>query len=300
MPNVFDDPEAIAFIRAIKVNPDDDLPRLVFADYLDERGLGERAEFIRVQCRIAEHERRPIPAGVRKLAETVSGFFSATQVYAAAEPEQVTRDRYRERALLVAFPAAPYWQVPAGLTDSHPHRDITATPDAIIRCFGRGVRDVRLTYARGFVARVECEAAVWWGGAPCWACDNIVPRYPDGCPTCNRTGYAAGVGREIVAAHPVTEVVITDREPLFMTGGTATPGDTYRWLRCDGSETAAMIPGEVLDHIANGDGLPSYYWGRLFHTAEDARAALSAAALAWASAPPPNPKADFAPRWGPG
>jgi uncharacterized protein (TIGR02996 family) len=42
-----------AFLRAIADNPDDDLPRLVFADWLDEHGEPERAEFIRVQCELA-------------------------------------------------------------------------------------------------------------------------------------------------------------------------------------------------------------------------------------------------------
>src|SRR5690242_16278731 len=42
-----------AFLRAIAANPDDDLPRLVYADWLDEHGEPERAEFIRVQCELA-------------------------------------------------------------------------------------------------------------------------------------------------------------------------------------------------------------------------------------------------------
>src|SRR5437762_9382326 len=42
-----------AFLRAIIDNPDDDLPRLVYADWLDEHGDAARAEFIRVQCELA-------------------------------------------------------------------------------------------------------------------------------------------------------------------------------------------------------------------------------------------------------
>ncbi len=42
-----------AFLAAIADRPDDDLPRLVFADYLDEHGDAARAEFIRVQCELA-------------------------------------------------------------------------------------------------------------------------------------------------------------------------------------------------------------------------------------------------------
>lgn len=41
-------------MAAVTANPDDDLPRLVYADWLDENGEPERAEFIRVQCEV-EH-----------------------------------------------------------------------------------------------------------------------------------------------------------------------------------------------------------------------------------------------------
>jgi uncharacterized protein (TIGR02996 family) len=42
-----------AFLRAILETPDDDTPRLVYADWLDEHDDSPRAEFIRVQCRLA-------------------------------------------------------------------------------------------------------------------------------------------------------------------------------------------------------------------------------------------------------
>ena len=39
-----------ALYRAILADPDDDAPRLVYADWLDEHGEPDRAEFVRVQC----------------------------------------------------------------------------------------------------------------------------------------------------------------------------------------------------------------------------------------------------------
>ncbi len=45
------------FIRAILAAPDDDTPRLVFADWLEERG-DPRGEFIRVQCALAREDNR--------------------------------------------------------------------------------------------------------------------------------------------------------------------------------------------------------------------------------------------------
>ncbi len=38
-------------LRAILSEPAEDTPRLAYADYLEENGEGERAEFIRIQCR---------------------------------------------------------------------------------------------------------------------------------------------------------------------------------------------------------------------------------------------------------
>jgi uncharacterized protein (TIGR02996 family) len=45
-----------AFLRSVIDNPDDDTPRLAYADWLEEHGDPERAEFIRVQV---EYERLP-------------------------------------------------------------------------------------------------------------------------------------------------------------------------------------------------------------------------------------------------
>lgn len=47
------------FIDAIIAAPDDDLPRLVYADYLDEIGESERAEFIRLQCELEVLKKQP-------------------------------------------------------------------------------------------------------------------------------------------------------------------------------------------------------------------------------------------------
>jgi uncharacterized protein (TIGR02996 family) len=47
------DPDADALLRAIVRHPDDDTPRLVYADWLQENGRAEEGEFLRVQCRLA-------------------------------------------------------------------------------------------------------------------------------------------------------------------------------------------------------------------------------------------------------
>src|SRR5205823_6909699 len=42
-----------ALLAAVIDSPADDAPRLVYADWLDEHGQSDRAEFVRVQCRLA-------------------------------------------------------------------------------------------------------------------------------------------------------------------------------------------------------------------------------------------------------
>ena len=62
------DPTEIAFRRAIVAEPHDDVPRMVYADWLQERDTPEdeaRAEFIRVQVRLARM--RPAEADVEPL-----------------------------------------------------------------------------------------------------------------------------------------------------------------------------------------------------------------------------------------
>ena len=45
--------EEEAFLATIRDRPDDDGPRLIYADYLDEQG-DCRGDFIRIQCALAK------------------------------------------------------------------------------------------------------------------------------------------------------------------------------------------------------------------------------------------------------
>jgi uncharacterized protein (TIGR02996 family) len=89
-----------AFLAAIQASPDDDLPRLVYADWLDETclpGAAEQAEFIRLQCELDR-----LPAGddrraalqkrerslLRKYAEGWLAELRATQVFAERDPDE--------------------------------------------------------------------------------------------------------------------------------------------------------------------------------------------------------------------
>src|SRR5690242_9892719 len=46
-------PQEQAFLADVIASGGDDAPRLVFADWLEDNGQAHRAEFIRLQCRLA-------------------------------------------------------------------------------------------------------------------------------------------------------------------------------------------------------------------------------------------------------
>ncbi len=125
-------------LRAVASAPADDLPRLVAADWLDEHGEADRAEFIRIQV---ERER-------------------------ADRPEL----RWREVALWNNPLCGPLWAVEAcpGLVT------LTDAADAGSPLRGLGVNGVeRVTFRRGFPHRIDCRAEQWatFGS-------GIVPRQP--------------------------------------------------------------------------------------------------------------------------
>jgi uncharacterized protein (TIGR02996 family) len=57
--------DGYALLRAIEANPDEDTPRLAYADWLQEHDQPERAELIRLQCEIARRSDRAVPEGER-------------------------------------------------------------------------------------------------------------------------------------------------------------------------------------------------------------------------------------------
>ena len=64
--------ERNAFLKALEENEDDTLTRLVYADWLDEHGQAERAEFIRTQIQVeglAEEDPRYPPLRAREAVD---------------------------------------------------------------------------------------------------------------------------------------------------------------------------------------------------------------------------------------
>jgi uncharacterized protein (TIGR02996 family) len=109
-------PDRLALLRAIALAPDDDAPRLVYADWLDEFGTTDadraRAEFIRVACKgkaksrqspaegkwLDAHGPRLLPAVAARLEGTGRGWKNTTRSgrYLAVWAVVVTPERGTE------------------------------------------------------------------------------------------------------------------------------------------------------------------------------------------------------------
>jgi uncharacterized protein (TIGR02996 family) len=133
---VFDHPDWENLLRAVVAVPADDVPRLVAADWLDEHGQPERAEFIRVQVELARLE--------------------AAGDGTTAEAEALRR---KERTFL--GPMATYralWALEACPELVRVEfRDRSAASLESMRVAGAE----RLTFRRGFVEAVTCPASDW-------------------------------------------------------------------------------------------------------------------------------------------
>ena len=230
--------DADALLRAILANPDDDLPRLVYADWLEEHGESERAEFIRVQCELAGMD----------ISEHAHAFWRGQL---GPCPDWVGRAnalRERERELLRDWTRSLLGE-PEGLAPCRRGNELgykTATGQF-----------VAAEFRRGFVYAVSCTLATFAGG-PCGRCggsgDATQNLY---CFACSGTGQIPGTGRTpgvakaLFASQPVERVTLTDREPYWH-------GGAYCWYWDDRSQPspdvhgAAELPGFLFQKRNNG------------------------------------------------
>lgn len=214
-----------AFMRAIIAKPKDDLPRLIFADWLDWRGEPERAEFIRVQCKLAElfgDGKRCYACGW-----TISndGHGCKPEGDCSFRPSEHSSEhgpwlrrmrelealRNRGRELLGA---------PTYSRNTKPCNRVLWEHDTYEPFDNLGW--VHCEWHRGFIESIICS---WedWGGAPCPRCDVApgVRRYPtvdgnwieDHCNYCGGLGAFGGHAAAILASTPLRRVNLTSRWP---------------------------------------------------------------------------------------
>ena len=281
-------PDWLAHLAGIIAHPEDDLRRLVLADWLEERdgevecrrcrGTGKRIKpgqygatdrFVYERCCDC-HGTGRVPNGFSERAE-----FIRVQIELANSPlrpdsgrEHLTRVaalRRRERELWDYGPVRQWFGVVG--------QDVNLGIDTYgLQASSRPSFVVR----RGFVDEVRCTLATFVGGV-CERCEGHPGRIPVNqystkqCPDCKGTGQVQGVGRAVCAAHPVERVAVGDREPAALRGG------VFAWAAKPSTfADAAELPADLVrrsPHLA-GD----------HPTREAALAALSDTLIALARA----------------
>jgi uncharacterized protein (TIGR02996 family) len=128
-------PDWAALVAAIVRDPDEDTPRLVAADFLDENGDAERAAFVRAQVALARLEAS----------------------WAGGSPE-ADELRKKERAFLGPFSVYPHlWAAEECPELVRVVSGRSGAPRTSLHVEGVD----RLRWRRGFVEGVSCPAAEW-------------------------------------------------------------------------------------------------------------------------------------------
>lgn len=274
-----------ALLAAVLAAPNDDLPRLVFADHLEgELGQPERAEFIRVQVELAKLHQKPCSVASGAWIGPLRSGRGHVAEWPNSPPgrcamplnelggglcrkcEAIPRLQRREQELIHADAPRPNglkwsaWESWLGFNR--------------VRC-----PDGMNWFRRGFVSEVRCTLAEWYSGVQCSCGFGLQQTYD--CRRCGGVGRFAAIGPPVVRSHPVTRVVLTDREPSQYTG-VGIRGDSWYWCTAYGDtmHLADRIPPAIAAFLVGcfreRDGVYQY------HTREAAGNALSAALILWA------------------
>jgi len=277
-----------ALYRAIIDNPWDVTARLAFADYLDETGgPGDAvlAEFIRVQCRLSTPpwNSRDLIRSEAILCDHETCWRRGPKCWrcggtGSIASAEVVWNPDAQGYRVEARSNPPAFKCPdchGGYTGSLVERTMRDNPDD-----KGGYEDwlISCDFVNGFPGRVRCTLEQWTRkvAVPCGIGHVEIP-------------WAANLVRE----WPVTEVVLTDREPercqsmwLYARG---IDHPSYDWNSASaGTRNARLPPGlflrlwkvaakKYVERPPSDDPIFAE-----FPTSGDALAALSAAALAWA------------------
>jgi len=302
-------------LRAIPENPADDVVRLVYADWLEEhageaacptcQGFGEfvrsgqgchvcpgtgtvpdgrreRAEFIRVQCRIAEMEAAVAEQRKNAIMGGCCERFANNQACDCPSAPEVDALRKRERELWQSVKKS-IATIPGGLwafiSDSVGERATDERVPFSQTAYGALVR-------RGFVESVRLPLAAFLG-RPCMRCEGR-GWHEDGydrgvhveCNSCSGTGRLGGCAAELFASQPVLSVTLSDREPDGSDDGSSPPFAYYLDApRLTYESRRSVLPAVLFDRLG-GELSPHRSW-RDFPTRAAALDALSAALVQW-------------------
>ena len=232
------------FLARIRERSDDDVVRLVFADWLDERGHGERAEFVRVCCGHRERGDDPIARILGGTAEWAT------------------------------CGIAPDWSWSGGGT-AEPY------PDPVVVLMTSGVR---LHFHRGFISRVSGPLASLHVGEKCKrkVCVNgrvwVNGNTQRDCRLCHGTGRTPGILAELLRREPIGcgGIEVTGVSPWNAAN------DRFGWAdgsveNVQGGDGNWHLPTEVFDALERDPTQNGFRWRKWYSSVDAARLALSRA-----------------------
>lgn len=243
-------PTAEHLYAAILAAPDDDAPRLAWADALDERGGpgdADRASFVRVQVELA------------RLQEKWTRHYHWGNGRRKCGMCRIDALRRRAADLLTAH--AAHWLDYPAVQPANVQAPFVRVDDG---------RKVEYEFRRGFVGAVSLDCAAFMGG-PCRRCRGrgVISTGRE-CGDCGTDGTRPGLAAALFAAHPITAVRLTDREPHDY--GLPEDGRRFGWLsEHEHGAGRAGLPRTLLVALAEVRGEAA----RRYPTADAALAALS-------------------------
>jgi uncharacterized protein (TIGR02996 family) len=211
-----------AFLAQICALPEDDGPRLVYADWLEEYGQCDRASFIRVQCELANRRACYHCCRVEDCCEVGDPRYGFHEENWCRKHVDLRR-RERELSMRCAVWAGGVMKA-LGADRVRHHKLSTHFTDLK---FLRGNQvPVLGNFRRGFVDRVELTTELFFGG-PCGRCEGEGRLTTDTggnvwhsvCPDCRdpetgeSNGRVEGVAAALFAQAPVTKVQLSDKRP---------------------------------------------------------------------------------------
>ncbi len=248
MSNIQDHPEYRGLLAGVRAAPDDDLPRLVLADWLEEHDSSEWAEFIRAQCLL---ERFPHAARVR-----AGTYTDDERVLPDWQQPLAAAQRERELWPTVAkevFAGMPGANIVGWFSSGEPYLiDDDVCPEL---CY---------VIRRGFVD---------------WMRYPLLHRW---------VGVDEPFGPFIVGRQPLQRVIFTDRvnQDLRTTSWYAVPADETAFHPTNLRRLPWCIASRLTNYVRRTEEMttdpPLQVW--VYADEEQATEALSRAAIAWAEA----------------
>ncbi len=241
-----DDLEWGAILKSIADSPADDLPRLIAADWLEDRGESARAEFIRLGCSLAA---TPPESGER----------------ATGDP-RVERERELFETLIAKHLR---WFVPHGFDI----REFLVAERGFLS-------EIRCPLAL-WVGGGPCRPCTGIGMALRVGERTGADSQWESCSRCRGIGRVSGQGPRWMRQHPIAAIAIADREPW--SAGLESRESPIWSLERRGtrSSEAHELPEAIFGHLRGGRSTAPGV--RQFSTAAQAHQALSAACLEWAA-----------------